>query len=343
MIFTNDSKHGGPFKKQFCSKVKEAKNLVIAAGYFGASLVDELSADIVSVSKKNDGRCRILLGMVFHGGLSKKQFECLSKIDEKLQKSHKDNGVFISRMDYHGKVYLIDEDVYVGSSNFSNEGFSSRLECTALIIDSNTRTQTVAFVNSLFVAKTTVSLGAADLTRKKIDKIEVSKDYRVKSLPDIPVKGKVMIKLRVDEQPASSLNLFFDKGRKNKNGKYAPRPWYEVEITSATEERKSDFYPISKLLKKGKKSRKGTFNAFVRKDDQYFKIEMHVASDGGKAIMSSKSCGGRETLGIFIKGKLEDNNLLKYGERITSETLDAYGRDFITLKKLDDKNFILEF
>ena len=71
--------------------------------------------------------------------------------------------------------------------------------------------------------------------------------------------------------------------------------------------------------------------------------KMEVCSAGGKAIMSSRESGGRETLGRFIKGRLEAAGVLQRGGLITSDTLAAYGRDSITLQKIDDKNYILEF
>ena len=70
---------------------------------------------------------------------------------------------------------------------------------------------------------------------------------------------------------------------------------------------------------------------------------MNVASDLGKAIMTGEESGGRETLGRIIKGKLEDSKVLRYGERITSQTLEDYGQDYIKLTKIDDDNYILEF
>ena len=129
------------------------------------------------------------------------------------------------------------------------------------------------------------------------------------------------IKLRVDNQPASSLNLYFDKGRKTKNGLYTPRPWYEVELTASAVEYRNPFYPKSEKREEGKKSRQGSFNVYIKEGEDFYMLKMKVASDNGKAIMSSSENGGRQTLGSYIKGKLESAGVLKFGERITSDVL----------------------
>ena len=345
MIFTNNKKHGGTFRTQFMDRVKKAKKLTIATGYFGADLVREVESKLVAISKR--GECRILLGMVFHGGVSEKQRKCIAGLDSKLRAINPDNGVYISRKDYHGKIYQIDEEVYIGSSNFSKEGFDTRWECTATINDSQSVAETTDYLDFLFSQKTTAKLRDVQLnTKAKVGKIKPSKqltDYIVKALPAGEIVSQQNITLRVDRQPASSLNLYFDKGRKNKNGLYAPRPWYEIEITASAKDRSDPCYPHSKLKVTGKKSREGTFNAYIEEGSSVYMLKMKVASDNGKALMTGKASGGRETLGRYIKGKLENANVLKHGERITSDVLEAYGRDYITLKKIDDENYILEF
>ena len=74
--------------------------------------------------------------------------------------------------------------------------------------------------------------------KEKLSKYEISKSL----FPQLKELSETKIRLRVDEQPRSSLNLYFEKGRKNpKTGKYSPRPWYEVEITSEKNERTKDY------------------------------------------------------------------------------------------------------
>ena len=51
----------------------------------------------------------------------------------------------------------------------------------------------------------------------------------------------------------------------------------------------------------------------------------------------------REILGEYIKGKLEREGHLERLETITIDTLRNYGRDYISLKKIKDKTYYLEF
>ena len=189
MIFTNENKHGGAFQKRFLSQVKKSKKLTVASGYFGADLIHDIESSLVSISKR--GECRILLGMVFHGGVSEKQKQCLEGVDAKLRAINPKNGIYISRKDYHGKIYQIDDDVYVGSSNFSKEGFAKRWECTAKINDQQTVQATADYLDFLFSQDTTAKLSDVELgTRKKVSREPPSKllaDYKVDALPEGPV------------------------------------------------------------------------------------------------------------------------------------------------------------
>jgi hypothetical protein len=352
-IFTNHKDYGGTFLKEFESNLRTSDNLTIASGYIGATTIEDLEDSLISLAKR--GKCKILIGMIYHGGVTSKQNKALTALDNKLRAISKDNGVYISRQQYHGKIYEFKSNqntrLYSGSSNFSKEGFSSRLECTTPIIDTDTKINVSSYLHHLFTLETTILLKDAELRihRKKKTRTKASKelsDYEVSAMefPDISnALGTCNIKLRVDSQPRSSFNLYFDKGRKNSHGKYAPRPWYEVEITTTADEISSPYYPTSKLREAGKKARKGSFNAFIQYEDKYYKIKMVVHADNGKNISSDRESGGRETLGRIIKGKLENSGLLSEGEVITSDILDAYGRDYIMLIKISDNSYILDF
>lgn len=353
MLFTNQSPDRR-LHKAFESSIKNADDLMIASGYFGYPLIQKLKPKLLNVAKK--GKCKILVGMVFHSGLVDKQLAELESLDNDLQKINKDSGVFISRKEYHGKIYHIkegmNESVYIGSSNFSTHGFTSRLECTVRIDDLNIKKESATYLDYLFTLSTTSKLKDVDLQRSKSKtKDKLSKGiehYKVlpKNLPARSlIQGSFELELNVDKQPASSLNLFFDKGRVNSKGKYAPRPWYEIEIGATQKDISNEYYPISEANPRapGGKSRKGTFNAYIKKGDDYYKIKMVVSADNGKNIASHKDSGGRETLGMLIKGKLEDKNVLKKGERITSDVLAQYGRTSIRFNKIDDDNYFLDF
>lgn len=353
-LFTNkDNSIGHNFKQEFKTRLTISKELIIASGYFGVSSIVEHKEDILKLSK--NGVCKILIGMIYHGGVTKKQSDVLTLLNNELRAINKNNGVYVSIKDYHGKIYLFrDEDnesVYLGSSNFSEEGFATRYECTARIEHEETKKDVTDYLKHLFDKKIAKPLCKVELRVKGptayiTPASKLLKDYEISvgDYPDITAAlGYCNIELRVDSQPNSSLNLYFDKGRVNNTGLYAPRPWYEVEITSCKKDRENPFYPESKLIAKQGNSRNGEFVAYAEDDGKYYKFDMSVCSDYGKAIFSHERSGGRTTLGKFIKGKLERAGLLKEGERITSDTLLEYGNSFIKFTKMKEGVYIIHF
>lgn len=357
-LFTNHvSSIGSNFKHEFKTRLSSSNELIIASGYFGASSIIEYESEILKLSKT--GVCKILIGMIFHGGVTGKQKDVLISLDEKLRSINPENGIYISIKDYHGKIYFFrdkagsNESVFVGSSNFSEEGFATRHECTALIEHEKTKKDVTAYLEHLFDKKIAQPLNKVELRVKGptvyvIPASKLLEDYEI-SFADYPDITKALgvcdIELRVDDQPNSSLNLYFDKGRVNPKTKlYAPRPWYEVEITSCKEDRENPFYPKSKLIAAtGKKSRNGEFIAYAEDNGKYYKFNMAVYSDNGKAIATHEKSGGRSTLGKFIKGKLERIGLLEEGERITSDMLLEYGNSFIKFIKISEDVYVIHF
>ena len=351
-IFTNHKDFGGDFFKEFSQQLDRSSNLLIASGYFGTSTILEFEEKILDLSKK--GICKILIGMIFFDGVTETQKEKLTFFDKKLRDINPDNGVYISMRPYHGKIYQFsngDFNLYLGSSNFSKEGFSGRLECTTKILDDITKQSVADYLKKLFEMDTTIALAKTDLKVKgkksTFNKISTTlKNYEC-SKHEYPDRSKALgeckIKLRVDDQPRSSLNLYFEKGRLNKDGKYAPRPWYEVEITTTKEDRECSYYPKSELISENGKSRTGVFTAYIKDGDIYYKIKMVVHADYGKNFSSHSDSGGRETLGKLLKGKLERAGVLSEGELITSEVLELYGRNYVSFVKMSDDVYILEF
>lgn len=353
-IYTNNKDFGGTFLSEFHHQLKSSDSLIAATGYIGGAVLEDLENDLLKIARR--GPCKILIGMVYYEGVTAKQHKILTSLDTKLKGINSESGIFISRRPYHGKIYKFitspnDEKVYLGSSNFSTEGFSGRLECTSIIQDTKTKDSITKYLDFLYDKSYAIKLEEADLSikgRKSLSQRSSTllQDYEIEFslFPDKNTAlGSFDFELRVDDQPASSLNLYFDKGRKNQKGKYAPRPWYEVELQASVKEIRSEFYPPNELKEKDKKSCIGDFIGYLEDDGKYYKIDMKVHSDGGKNISSADSSGGRATLGKFIKGKLEKAGVLEEGQLITSDTLDAYGRNTIKFYKINSNEYILEF
>lgn len=227
----------------------------------------------------------------------------------------------------------------------------------AKIEDQNIINETDKYIDDLFSMNTTKRLNQVDLTQKSkstISSLSQQADMDISnyevlrnSFPSVnQAIGKLEIELRVDAQPNSGLNLFFAKGRLNRStNTYQPRPWYEVELGVQKSDTQNSFYPPTtpNPTSPTSNSRNGTFTAYFERNGKYFKIKMVVSADFGKNIASHDDSGGRATLGKLLKGKLEDAGLLKYGDRITSDTLEQYGKTSITFHKFANGEYFLEF
>lgn len=339
-MFTNREKTE-IFGKEISKHLEKFNSLEVATGYFGSEIIEEYENKLIEIAKR--GFCKILIGMIFHGGVTKNQKKVLEKINTKLRKINTNSGVYIIRQDYHGKIYRFEKDnekiIYIGSSNFSNQGLYKRLECNIPINDESNKSNVSKFLDYLLNHEETIELAKVDLhirkKKRKKNKFTLA-DCKRKFFPKGKFISETIIQLRPDNQPRSSLNLFFDKGRlvrRDSKHKWVPRDWNEIEITTQSKERTKD-YP------------RGEFTAWAKDDGKFYKIKM-ISSGGNvgskKVYKDIMSRPARSILGELIKGKLQRLGHLEEGERITSDTLESYGRNYILLKKIKDKTYYLDF
>jgi|TARA_B110000305_G_C19311412_1_gene574160 hypothetical protein len=332
------------FGNEISKKLDNFDSFEVTTGYFGSEIIERLEKKLIKIAER--GYCKILIGMIFHSSVSKKQKKTLEDINKKLRKINSQSGIYILRQDYHGKIYRFQNNqeklIYIGSSNFSNEGLNKRLECNIPIIDTENKSKVSNFIDYLFNHKDTVNLEDVELRLKKQKRKKIRKtlkDYqrRENLFPKMKHISETVISLRPDRQPRSSLNLCFDKGRKvTKNGKekWIPRDWYEVEITTQKKEHTKD-YP------------RGEFKAWVKDNGKFYELDM-ITSGGdipSKNIKGYKDIMTRERaiLGELIKGKLQRLGYLEENDAVKLDTLQSYGIDYISLKKIKDKVYYLEF
>jgi hypothetical protein len=57
----------------------------------------------------------------------------------------------------------------------------------------------------------------------------------------------------------------------------------------------------------------------------------------GKGEKGDRGKNGRKQLGFFIKDRLIDAGLLRYGEVITEDILDMYGNHFLEFRQVPEK------
>lgn len=252
-------------------------------------------------------------------------------------------GVYITTVDYHGKIWCfrqgVAQTVWVGSHNFSDEGLKKRLEAGTRITDQQDLDKIESFIDSLCGINCAVTIDKLAPAAEDVQSYKGLPKYT--SLP-AGKAASMEIKLRPSEQPQSSLNLCFGAGRKNQQGIYTPRPWYEIELSVPKSAQTNDVYPrpLPSEIPPGKKSLRMEFTAYLTHDGvTYRKASLSTYSDGNKA-MGSKP---RTIFGEFIKGGLESAGVLRRGEPITDEVLEAYGRDSVTLTKLTNGEYVVTF
>lgn len=321
-------------------------DLCICVGYCGDSVIQKYTQQLVDKAK-NGNRVRLILGMYSVAGTIKPLlYSDLLSLHNALKKANKGSGVFLTIIQYHGKIYDFGTEIWLGSSNFSNEGLHNRREATVKLTDSKQIQQVRDLIRELGDA------GASDPSCVPLDMINVNVPPPLVTLASIspiyslpsnlePDGGSIELPLHVDQQPISGLNLCLGKGRfESARGKYQPRPWYEIEISSDKDTYEKELYPKvantkpQKVNKPQKTVNQCEFRAYLYDGKVYRFCKLQTYSDHNKAMGSSP----RTILGEFIKGQLEKAGVLHAPDAITSDTLRAYGRDTITLTRYKDRN-----
>lgn len=357
MIYTNESS-ASSLEPAILKALRLAVSLDIAVGYLGSSFSAKVEKAILNLSKK--GKVRLLLGMYFHKGMNEKTYARVLAIDKSIRKGGiLGSGVYVSRREYHGKLYrviLVDDQakVFLGSSNLSPAGLEKRLECNIELSQSSPVYSDLGeYLDYLFAPEIAIDFSKVDLLSRKKPSVSDLAKYCISKAEFSKLQGMIIgeckIDFRPDSQPRSSLNLFFDKGRRNNEGVYSPRDWYEIELTTTVPERANPCFPKSNSNSKKKdaagnpvgKSKKGNFTGFFEFRSKYYRIPMVVSGDNAKDLMSAKP-GGRKLLGEFIKGSLEDRKALPTHQRVNSSILESARLNALIIKKVSDQNYILE-
>ena len=353
--YSNDTQFDSKFQQALLPLISDrhCTEFIATVGYVGRPLLKSMESSLLKLAGR--GRCRIIIGLLFHEGCTQLTKDYLEELDRKLKTRNSDSGIFVTRFQYHGKVYKVVNNqltkVFVGSSNFSTASWSTRKEFNIDVSEPQSKAKTAAFIDYIQNHRDTVALSTVPIKikTKGSKKVNISKklqNYIVdraiySALP--AVVGQFAHLLRVDSNPASGLNLYFDKGRRIAgSNKFEPRPWFEIELACQASEIRNQFYPGS-VPRPSSHSRAGDFVAYIKDGQKIYKLDMKVGGSGGKNIYSARSNGGREILGQYIKGKLQNAGLIQEGDLITSEILEVYGRDTITFKKINDSTYIIDF
>ncbi len=341
MICTNNNE---TFGRLLEDELADASSVDICVGYCGASAIRAFAPKLVDIAERG-GRVRLILGMYAQSrGRLHMLFAELCRLHKELAAAGASgSGVFICiERDYHGKIYCIEKNaekiVWLGSNNFSDQGLRARLEACTRITSPEDLLNIQNYIDML--AQSNRCVCACDYVLPEKEPSRLSSLEILHELPaELSIVSEMSIKLRPSVQPQSCLNLCFGIGRRDKDGKYHPRNWLEVEISAPTHEIDNPCYPKDASGTFGK-NRRFPFCAYLTHDEKtFYKTVLASYSDRNKAIGSSP----RTLLGEFIKGALLEAGAMREGDPVTDDVLEEYGRKSITLRKLSDRSYVLVF
>lgn len=237
----------------------------------------------------------------------------------------------------------------LGSDNLGSITAGTRsYEVSALLSEQNDARKIRSFIDEL-TEKSTVDVGQYETDdrgfrintallegHEGVSKVEPAKTLEISSAKtditfNIPLKSVDLTKPRNNRDGSkSNLNCFFGKGRETPNGRLLPRPWYEVELIPGKAITSLADYPQT-----------NTPFTVVTDDGWTFECQVQGGEDGKKNF---RSLGDLQTLGMWIKGRMEDAGALDIGHLVTTDTIRQFGKNVIKLTKTTIENtWFLEF
>lgn len=340
MLITNEL--GKIFRDKFIDLASSSKEIVIAAGYFGASEIRDQKKLLLDVVKKG-GTVKLIDGLERWVGVHQTTADAMLDLDKSLRNLSKESGIYLNtKQRFHGKIYYFDDGksqtCIIGSSNFSKEGLLTNLEANLMQVDKVGCKTALDFLNSLLNSSRICSSKTIKIKSSKLTKIVKRKSPYI-----LPTNIKTMpvdFTLPIRCMPKSNINMTFSSGRLNrKAGTYAIRPYYEMEITV----KKQDWIrPLTNFVPN--KTKPAEFEIYTDNNlyfDALFKSKkkgtpMHETTID---FMSSP----RRELGHFIKDKLISSGIINFGDFITDDNLTDYGNNKLRFKKLNGNRFYVEF
>jgi hypothetical protein len=324
---------GSTFADKFFDAMVDAKQLDIAVGYITADSLIELQK---IVEFNNIQRLNLIIGMHYLEKFTKPEYRAAMTLNSFLKENDCGCVKLVTPFKYHGKIYTYSNNDKPVSGIIGSNNLSSIIDSNARTYEASVYIQEPDAVKNMYSFVSELSLKAADdidtLDIKEfkegnplleghehVEKIIASELEHVKDklIPnvsfDIPIKG--------DEScPKSNLNVYFGEGRVSPNGIIKPRHWYEVELIVSKTITSMQGYPQ-------KDTKEAVFDVVT---DDGWKFKCKISGTNSKNFRSENDL---KILGKWIKGRLENEGVLKIGESVTHQMLMEYGRDNLTFTK----------
>lgn len=337
------------FIDAFYDLIPRASKLDIAVGYITSDSLMELKR-IVELNS-NIHELNLIIGMHYFEHFTRIQYNAAKTLNNYLSENHRGEVRLVNAFKFHGKLYSYSGESgpfagIIGSNNLSSivDG-GTRIYDSAFLIDKSPyTTQMKEFIDSLSKKASRniaeLEINTFNLSNPVLDGHENVDKLSPTQQADVRSKlSNVKFEIPAKTEPKSNLNCYHGKGRENmRTHLVKPRHWYEVELIAPISMRRNALYP------------KGTANdqpdtEFRVYTDDGFSFLCKV--NGGEENLWNKnlrSSGDLTILGKWIKGRLENAGVLNVGDVITDETLKAYGRNNITMTKINGSDeWFLDF
>ena len=328
------------FEEKFSLLVEEAEHLNIAVGYISEKSLYELADHI---QEKGRPFCNLVIGMHYFERFTRAQYAVAKETEKFLKENERGTVRLVTSFPYHGKLYSFkypDGRILsiLGSSNLNNilsHKPIRQYELDLLIKDEATNIKLKNFIDSLISVSPDLSSPSLDILNfreadnfmegltgvKKVENQQILSDLKSSLIKEkslkIPIKTK-------ETASRSNINAYFGKGRENTStGIIRERPWYEVELIVPRRITDMHWYP------------KGDNSEITVITDDGYEFRCKTSGTNSKNLRSADDL---KIFGKWLKGRLENADVLKFGQPVTRETLEKYGRNNILMVPTADKN-----
>lgn len=328
----------------FDERILGAHEVRIASGYLGRAVIERHVPRFEQIVIEG-GLVQIICGLGVFEGIDERKRQSLTDLHETLRAHSNLAGVFFCiRRRYHGKMFLTQSGQQsicsIGSSNFSSQGLYDNLEANWISSDPEMFEDAVMYFNLLLAESEPIN--RVNLARGQ-DRLAAPVTARTIPVPPNVMDLPVAFSLSVRIHGKSKINLSESAGRVDNRGIYTPRPYWEMELgilVGDMEPPLTDFIP----------NVMSPHTVYVCGSDGVLmeaKFKRKTQSQGDDRPLHN--CGGdffthhRKELGIFMKGRLIQRGLMRFGDPVTEEILEEYGSNQLEFRQLEENVFHINF
>lgn len=320
------------FSDVFYSLIPQSTKMDIAVGYVSTDSLMEMEK--ILEMNSNIHQLNLIIGMHYYELFTKVQYGAAMKLNEFLKNNDRGEVKLVHAFRYHGKLYSYSNDKgpfagIVGSNNLSSivDGGVRVYESSVLFCQPDETKKIHDFICKLMQTSANIAeleIDSFNTEKSPLEGHESVEKVSPQKLADV-ISSKTDIAFEIpikpyEDAPKSNLNAYFGKGRQSKNGLIKPRHWYECELIVPQSIRSKKDYPKKDVV-------------FTVITDDGWSFKCKHSGDNGKNFRSESDLN---ILGKWMKGRMENEDVLKAGAPVDKDVLNRYGRQSFTLNKTED-------